>query len=176
MKQREAVLNKSNDDDDDDDNNKPGPGAPSFFVPLSSTMEPAGAVAGQHLFTPIELAQAERVKLTNRETSAFSTPHVAMLLRAANLHVSHTSAGSPPPSAEEDLTARVRTLRDQNHKLAKTIAMRRGVEFKVVNESLNRLVGIRSVKACFAIDILKRRAAIAERWLTHGYLEEAASA
>jgi superfamily II DNA or RNA helicase len=174
MKQREMVMGTTGGDDEG------GEGAPkpaSLFLPLSSTIELAGGVAGPYLFTPTELAFAERVKLSNRETAGDTTLHVALLLRAANPNFASGGAAAAEGASEaDDLTARIKKSRNKNDKLAKAIAMRWGIEYRQVNETLNRLVGIRSVKVCFVAETLERRAAFAERWLAFGDFREAANA
>ncbi len=150
-----------------------GSRSPTTFVPLSSTAEDAGAVAGEHNLSADELTYAERVKLANTETASLSTLKVALLLKAAK-HFPISAAESTTVPQPQDITARLQLLRRSNNKLAKRIAMRWGIEYREVNSSLNRLVGIRSVTQCFTVEALNRRLDFAERWFQSGDLAEAA--
>ena len=142
---------------------------PSTVVPLSAEAIAKGVLAGGETFTPEELARAERLKMLNPETAHLSTAQVAMLARAMGMTPPKTET---PPTSDRPLHEIKKDLRRANSTAARSIALAYGLDFDLVQAKLNRLVGVRSVKAADERQLHARLAA-AQIWLRDGEPPEA---
>jgi hypothetical protein len=162
--QRDAVLgqpkNPRSPRDDASDIVRP------LFIPMSSTHTAEGTIAGDAHLLPNELAYADRVRLAHPDTAALSRERVAILLRSAQQHARGPAVGDATPA--EDVTATLRQLRTLNNSAANRIAFKYQVSHDEVNRTLNRLVGIRSVRSCTQPTTLERRLQTAAAWLASG--------
>jgi superfamily II DNA or RNA helicase len=161
-KQRDAAFTVKQDD------NKTGAGGGSagVFIPLASTAGISGAIADQFRLSQNEMERAERVKLIDSNTARLPTLTVAVLLRNAG-HI-YQPPVQPTPNVSEDKTAIIQKLKQKNSKVVRAIALKYGIEYKSVNNALNQLCRIRSIKECFVITTLEQRLSLAEQWYSSG--------
>lgn len=151
--------------------NRQGEGATTgSFVPIAAEALDVGGIYDGAEITPAELAYAEELKACSPETRFLPAPAVAVLLRLAGRRQAEpvaTPAVAPPEHR------RRKSLRDANHKVARRIAYRYGLEYADVNRRLNAAVGIAGVVEA-TIDQLVRRLELAQSWHADGALVEAA--
>lgn len=158
--QQEELLSASGD----------GSAPPSAFVPIAASATDQGVIVDEAMVTPAEIAEAERVKRMDPQTSGLPAPLVALVLRNAgsNSGALFDIPASAPP--ESNLGDRKQQLRQANNKIAVRIQKAYGQEYGVVNGHLNRLVGVdlkRGIRQC-SEEQLEKRLQFAQRWLETG--------
>lgn len=139
------------------------------FVPISASATDQGVIVDENTVSPAEIAEAERVKKLNPQTSGLAAPLVAILLRNAG----GSGALFDMPAAdvpEPTLSDRKQQLRQANNQTTGRIAKTYGQEYGVIGGHLNTLVGVdvkRGIRQC-SEQQLEKRLRYARQWLETG--------
>lgn len=142
----------------------------SLFTPLTAVPENKGTIGNDGVTsTPVELAEAERVKRMSPVTARLPSVVVAELLRNAG-HGTAARTSRSGDDGESSLLERKTKLRKVNNSIAARIAKRWGLNYGVVGGTLNDLVGLPRRRGVHIAteDQLEHRLRIAQEWFESG--------